>query len=199
MLIANARSRRTTRTTRTSKPGVGSRVRDSYRYSVALYPKRSGGQMLAGRPDVRAGALRIQGNELSRSTLWVLNCISLDLCGDWERTWRRKAGRTGLGGWQAVCEGELGPGEVPTRGPKGGPKEGHVCCVDRDPRFAQMSGCGLGEGCGDWVHELSCSWGVWQKLSIRCATLSGGISSARTSRPSLQIGQRCDEESGSWE
>jgi hypothetical protein len=32
MLIANTKSRRTRRTTRASKPGVGSRVRDRYRY-----------------------------------------------------------------------------------------------------------------------------------------------------------------------
>ena len=111
------------------------------------------------------------------------------------RTWRRKAGRTRLGGWQAGREGEFGSGEVPTWGAK----ERTCMLFGQRSRFAQMSGWEFGEGCGDRVHELSCSWGVWQKLSIRCATLSGGISSARISRPSLQIGQRCDQESGSWE
>jgi hypothetical protein len=60
-----------------------------------------------------------------------------------------------------------------------------------------LSGGGFGEGCGDGPdHDVSCSRGFLQKLSIRCAILSGGITWSRMSRPSLQMGQVCDAGSG---
>ena len=67
--------------------------------------------------------------------------------------------------------------------------------------IAQMSGVGFGEGCGGGCNHQEVSWscGTRQKLSIRWAILSGGITSARTTRPSLQTGQRCDSGPGPLE
>jgi hypothetical protein len=85
--------------------------------------------MLAGRSDVRAGALRIQGNELSRTTLWVLNCIPLDLCGDWGGRGAEKLDGLGLVDGKQAVKVSL----VRARCRRGEPKRGHACCLDRDP------------------------------------------------------------------